>query len=42
MIGFLASPRSSFVTGSPYTVDGGLSLMSAHGHDDAGRDWRQV
>jgi NAD(P)-dependent dehydrogenase (short-subunit alcohol dehydrogenase family) len=42
LIGFLASPRSAYVTGSSFTVDGGLSLMAAHGHDEAGRDWRQV
>ena len=42
VIGFLASPRSAYVTGSSYTVDGGLSLMAAHGHDQAGAEWRQA
>jgi NAD(P)-dependent dehydrogenase (short-subunit alcohol dehydrogenase family) len=42
VIGFLASPRSAYVTGSSYTVDGGLTLMAAHGHDQAGPDWRSV
>jgi NAD(P)-dependent dehydrogenase (short-subunit alcohol dehydrogenase family) len=41
VIGFLASPRSAYVTGSSYTVDGGLSLMAAHGHD-AATGWREV
>ena len=42
VIGFLASPRSAYVTGSSFTVDGGLSLMAAHGHDQAGHDWREI
>jgi NAD(P)-dependent dehydrogenase (short-subunit alcohol dehydrogenase family) len=42
LIGFLASPRSAYVTGSSLTVDGGLSLMAAHGHDQAGAEWRQA
>ena len=41
VIGFLASPRSAYVTGSSYAVDGGLMLMAAHGHDEA-KDWRTV
>jgi len=42
VIGFLASPRSAYVTGSSFTVDGGLMLMAAHGHDDAASSWREV
>jgi len=42
LIGFLASPRSAYVTGSSLTVDGGLSLMAAHGHDDAAPSWRSA
>ena len=41
VIGFLASPRSAHVTGSSYTVDGGLGLMAAHGHDSA-TGWRAL
>ncbi len=42
VIGFLASPRSAYLTATSVVVDGGLTSMAAHGHDSAGADWRKV
>lgn len=38
----LVSPRSSYVTGSSYVDDGGLSLMAARGHDGLDTGWRDA
>ena len=42
VIGFLASPRASYVTATSVVVDGGLMGMAAHGHDQASPEWRQA
>lgn len=42
VIGFLASPRSAYVTSTSVVVDGGLTSMAAHGHDMADANWREV
>jgi NAD(P)-dependent dehydrogenase (short-subunit alcohol dehydrogenase family) len=42
VVAFLASPRSSYVTGASCSVDGGLTHSAAHGHDMAGAGWRRA
>jgi NAD(P)-dependent dehydrogenase (short-subunit alcohol dehydrogenase family) len=42
VIAFLASPRSSYITSTSIVVDGGLTSMAAHGHDQAGENWREI
>ena len=42
VIGFHASSRSAYATGSSLTVDKGPSLMAAHGQDSAGASWRAI
>ena len=41
VIGFLCSPRSTYLTGGSITVDGGLMLLAAHGHDELGSGWKE-
>lgn len=43
VIGFLASPRSAYVTAASFVVDGGLTSMAAHGHDGlSDGSWREL